>query len=247
MTSHPEFTFYYHTEACSIAVRILLNNLALPFKAIPMRQSPNGIEPADDSLTALEYKAQVHHMGYVPALTFTDPTTGKKEVLIEMPAILNYLVSVSSLDTEAKEKLTGSTPLEKARVTSWLAWLSATVHAQAFGPFFAPHRFYDADTVITAGGNVEDTQKAVVEGAKKKAVFCYESIERRIADSEYGTVLGGKEVTLVDINAYVFLRWGRKAFDMSKFVKYAKMGKKVEELEGAKKALQQEGLEALAV
>lgn len=241
MTSHPEFTLYYHPNACSLAVRITLNELSLPFTSISMGLTPNGIEPSDGSLTAVEYKAQVHHMGYVPALTFTDPATGKKEVILELPAILTYL---TSLVPAQNEKLAGKTALERTKIYSWLGWFAATVHAQAFGAFFRPERFFDSAVVADA----DTAKKAVLEAAKKKAVTCFESIERRISDSGNGTVLGGEGLTLADINAYIFWRWGNTyGFDMSKYTKYASVAKRVEALGATKKAMDQEGLELLAV
>ena len=115
-------TLYYAPGSCALVPHALLNHLSLPFTTVLVKPGPDGLAPADGSLTPAQYRATIHHAGYVPALKLDDG-----EVITEMPAILSYIALLSS-GTEDGSALLGKSSLEQARVSEWLAWLSGTLH-----------------------------------------------------------------------------------------------------------------------
>ncbi|KAK4161514.1 hypothetical protein QBC43DRAFT_346542 [Cladorrhinum sp. PSN259] len=232
----PTLTFYHFSESCSFTVRVLLNELSLPFSSVKMIMDYTtfAMTPTDSSLSVEEYRSKVHHMGYVPGLRLNFPEDGSETSLTETPAILSYLIS---LVPEKETELLGKTQLEKHKSLAWLIWLSGALHAQGYGPFFVPGRYISTDDEK----EVERVKKAAV----KKIESCYESIEKRIPDGgKY--FQGGDEVTVVDLNAYIFWRWGKKnGFEMDKYPKYSGVCKRVEGRESVRRSLEEEGLEAL--
>ncbi|KAK3986010.1 putative glutathione S-transferase [Cladorrhinum sp. PSN332] len=238
MSSTPSLTLYYFNGACSLAVRILLHELDLPFESVKMAlDSQYRVHAADGSLSAEEYKAQIHHMGLVPALSLKFPGDGTETAttLTEMPSILTYLISLAPEKKSAS--LVGSTQLDRSKTLAWLVWLSGTLHGQGYGPFFVPGRWI-------AG---EEGADRVKEAGRNKVESCYESIERRLP--EFGKDgRGDDEVTVVELNAYVFWRWGANyGFEMSKYPRYGEIAKKVEGRESVRKALEEEELKGLFV
>jgi glutathione S-transferase len=214
----PNITLYQANGSCAIATHILLNHLAIPYTRTRMVGAPGGGHAgATGSPSAEEYLA-IHPKGYVPAMT-VDGTN-----ITESPATLAFVLAVAGRDDAA-------TPLERARAAEWLAWLSGTVHAQGFGMFWRPVRFTDDETMYDG---IKAKGKKVIDASMER-------IDHRLKGWEFAV---GDEVGPVDFYLYVFWRWGLViGIDMKgKFPEYARVMKRVEELDSVKKTLELEEL-----
>ncbi|RSL68297.1 hypothetical protein CEP54_002858 [Fusarium duplospermum] len=217
----PKLTLYRLNGACSLIPHALLHHYNIPFSAIRMRSGPDGFEAADGSFTNAEYR-KIHHMGYVPALVVDD------EVITELPAVVGY---ISSLVPD--KNLLGVTALEKARVTEWLAWISGTVHTRAYGMMRRPGRFNDDpstfDGIRTKGREIVDEAYARIDG--------------RLQGKEFAV---GNALTVVDFTLYIFYRWilELEVHVETVYPSLYKHGKALEKLQGVKKVLEVEQLDA---
>ncbi|KAK4202424.1 glutathione S-transferase [Triangularia verruculosa] len=232
MAPLPDITFYYFPLACSQAVHIVLHELAIPFKAVSTRHnSDRKLEAADGSLTAEEYRDQVHHSNYVPGFVVTFPD-GNKESITETPAILSYLASLVP-----ERNLGGKTELEKAKVLSWIMWIGGTLQGTAYSAFLAPRRFVDASD--------EKLKEGVQAGGRRNIEAGYDHIEKHLQKPGSGWLVG-QDVTLADAYAYVIYRWGIRlaGYDMEKYKKYTEFARRLEGRESVKKALEDEGVPA---
>lgn len=110
---------YFKPGACSLATRIVLEELGLPYDA----EEVNTLEGRTSS--GNDYGC-INPRGYVPALELEDGT-----VITENPAVLQYLA-----DTHTQAGLApASGPIGRARLQQWLNFTSSELH-KAFGPFF---------------------------------------------------------------------------------------------------------------
>ncbi|KAK0670162.1 glutathione S-transferase [Cercophora samala] len=231
MATLPDFTFYYSPGACSQAVRLALHELSIPFKSVNTRRDANHkIEAADGSLTAEEYRDQVHHKNYVPGFVITFPD-GHKESITETPAILSYLASI-----RPEKGLAGKTELEKAKVLSWIVYFAGELHGIGWGAFIAPKRFVDVSD--------KRLEEGVKEGGLRNIKAAYEHLEKQLQKSG-GEWIVGDSVTLADVYSYVLYWWGVKHdLGMEKYERYTEIVKKLDARESAKKTLQEEELPA---
>ncbi|KAK4666512.1 hypothetical protein QC763_300900 [Podospora pseudopauciseta] len=231
MAALPDFTLYYSAGACSNAVRLALHELSIPFQSVNTRRNANlKIEPADGSLTAEEYRDQVHHKNYVPGfvITFAD---GHRESITETPAILSYIASL-----RPERGLAGKTDLEKARVLSWAVYFAGELHGVGWGALLAPKRFVDVSD--------KKLEEAVKEGGKKNIKAAYEHLETELQKGG-GEWIVGDSLTLADVYSYILYRWGvMHEFGMEKYERYTEIVKKLEARESTKKTLEEEGLPA---
>lgn len=112
---------YYLPGACSLSIRIALNELNLPFEGIKVDVRTGKTEAGAD------YRA-INPKGYVPALELDDGT-----VITENPAILQYLAD--------QHPAAGLAPapgsIERVRLQEALNFISAELH-KAFSPYFGP-------------------------------------------------------------------------------------------------------------
>lgn len=112
---------YYSKGACSLAVRIVINELDLPCEYESVNLATKKTQTGEDF-----YK--INPKGYVPALL-----TAEKQLLTENMVIQQYLA-----DTHPKGNLLP--PLgkfERYRVLEWLAFISTELH-KGFSPLFNP-------------------------------------------------------------------------------------------------------------
>lgn len=111
---------YYIPGACSLAARIVLHELDLPFSAIRVDAATGRTEHG------MDYSA-INPKGYVPALQPDDTT-----VITENPAVLQYL---AGLAPEA-QLLPPPDSLDRVRAQEWLSFVSSELH-KSFGPWFS--------------------------------------------------------------------------------------------------------------
>ncbi|KAK5659486.1 hypothetical protein OQA88_687 [Cercophora sp. LCS_1] len=210
----PDLTLYRIDGACSLVAHMALHELAIPFTAVRMVVDPatHKAEAADGSFSGDDYRREINPSGQVPALKVeyeSDPSV-EPVVITETPAILMYVADLGVISSKGTKYLAGKTPLERAQVASWLAFLSGPLHGQAFGPLSFPQRFLEG-----IGSRYADAaEKAVMAAGKKKVDLLYQRIEDRLpvvdADKgEEGWAVGGK-LSVVDFNLYLFYVWGMK-------------------------------------
>lgn len=114
------YTLYHSTGACSLAVKILLEEIGAPYEL--KRVSAVRGETGEPAYLAINPK------GRVPALAIGGA------VLTEVPAILTFLA-----ERHEREDLFPATALGRARCLEWLAWLASEVHP-AFVQVWRPRR-----------------------------------------------------------------------------------------------------------
>lgn len=111
---------YFKPGACSLATRIILEQLAIPYEAENVDTNEGRTEGGSDY-------SQINPRGYVPALALEDGT-----VITENPAVLQYLAD--------SHRQAGLAPdcgtIDRARLQQWLNFTSSELH-KAFGPFFS--------------------------------------------------------------------------------------------------------------
>ncbi len=112
---------YYKTGACSLASRITLHEIGLPYEAVKVDTASGRDE------TGADY-AEINENGYVPALALDDG-----EILTENVAILQYLA-----ESHPKAGIgTENAPLPRARLTEALSFINSELH-KSFGSLFRP-------------------------------------------------------------------------------------------------------------
>lgn len=112
---------YYSNGACSLAIRIVLNELKCSFTDesvdLKNKKTKNG-----DDFTKINAK------GYVPALQLDN-----KEVLTEVQAIMQYLAD----NTDNQKMLAPVKEMKRYRTLEWLNYISTELH-KTIGMFFNP-------------------------------------------------------------------------------------------------------------
>ena len=227
----PDLILYRIDGAVSLVAHMTLHELAIPFTATRMTINPatRKAEAADGTLTSDEYAREINPTGQVPALSVIEHHDNQNTIttITETPAILMYLADLGSSSSPSGISLAGKSPLERAQIASWLAFLSTSVHCQGFGPLSFPRRFLDVGSLTSqrGGGRIEEAEKAVVAAGKKSVDLYFRMIEERLPfslsssrggdadesgegeDEGYHAV--GRSLSVVDFNLYVFYRWGR--------------------------------------
>lgn len=124
--------------------------------------------------------------------------------------------------------------MERVRVAEWLAWLSGTLHGNAFVMLLQPGRLTGDETAYVA----------IKEKGMAVAKACFQRIEKKLEGKENAV---GKEWTVVDFNLYIFARWGKQiGVDMEgNFPVYSAFARRLEELNGVKKAVKEQEIELL--
>lgn len=173
------YQLYYSSGACSMAVHIVLEELGVPTRLMPLR-----IHYGDTSKP--DYLA-INPKGRVPALAIP----GEAGVLTELPAILTFLAE--SHDTPA---LLPPTALQRGRAQEWLAWLAGWMHGTGYGLIWRPHRF-SADP---------DDAPALREQGLKVVAQANQDVTERLAQP--GPWALGDQYSVVDPFLLVLFRWG---------------------------------------
>lgn len=210
----PKLHLYLSSGACSLAPHIALNEAGFEFTTTDLN-AQRGF-PSEH--------LNLNPKGRVPILDFDG------ELITETPAILS-LIS----DLAPEKKLLGTTVLEQARAREWLAYLSGTVHGQAFGCLFRPKRFV---------GDEESMYDQVKATGRQYALDCFAYIEEKLQGRTHAV---GDAFTLVDANLLVFYRWGNflKMGMREKYPTYTRLMERVVEREAVRKTVEAEGISAL--
>ena len=136
-----------------------------------------------DRLKEPDYLA-LHPLGKVPVLV-----RDNGQVLTEVPAILTWIA-----EAYPDASLGGTDPEERSAINQWLSFLSAEMHASAYGPHFAPQRFHPDESE-------HDTVRAT---AHARLPGLYEILEEGLEAGRYPVA---RRRTVVDPFLYVLTRW----------------------------------------
>lgn len=210
----PELKLWYTPGACSLAPHVLLHEVGQPHQAILVSLA--------DGAHLTDAFARLNPKRRVPVLSL-DGT-----VITEVPAIM-----VAIADLAADGGLLGSSPLPRARVHEWLAWLAGTVHGQGFGPFWRPERF-------SARPEHHDGIRAK---GRATIATAFDVIEGKLG----GLHAVGDAFTAVDPYLLVFYRWGNGVgFPMAdSYPLYAALARRLVERPAVRAALAAEGIDPL--
>ncbi|KAI0487752.1 glutathione S-transferase [Xylaria cf. heliscus] len=222
-----QVTLYYVRGACSLAPHTLLCHLGIPFKGVEMQFRPgdNGLDSKDGTLSNADFR-KINPAGYVPVLVVDG------EVITEQFAVMTMIASLSP-DKEAGAAMLGRNQLDRVRTTQWMGWLSDTLHSTGYGAFLHPQRYVEDN---------KDMYATVRAKGLKTIEYSYDLIDKRL---EGRTYIIGEHLTVVDIFAYVVWRWGTAftGIDMNeKYPAYGQLVRRLDALDGAKKAKEEEGL-----
>ncbi len=173
---------FYSPSSCSLSPHIVLRELDLPFTLDRVDPVTKRTESGNDYLA-------INPKGYVPALELDDG-----EVLTEGPAITQYLADRYAPGTIAP--LSGT--IERARVNSYLAYISTELHK----PF---ERLFDRALTPEA-------RASTIAHLNRRFAL----IEQELADGR--AFLAGSAFTLPDAYLFVIQRWEAfTGFDFSPF------------------------------
>jgi glutathione S-transferase len=147
-------------------------------------------------------------------------------VITENVAILNFIAD----EYKAAGSVPRIDPYVAARTNELLSWFASTVHI-SFAQLWRAERFT----------RDESLHEAIFEGGRENLHEQFAEIEELAGDGW----LVGDEFTATDSYALTFLRWGnRTGFDMSRYPKWAALVARVAERPAARRALENEGLQA---
>ncbi len=113
---------WYSQGACSLAARILLNEVEAQFEGVDT--------PVREGATLAPAFARINPKRRVPVLSIDDA------IITELPAIMIAIASIAP-----QRRLMGVSASDIVRTYEWLNWLSGTLHAQGFGCLWRPERF----------------------------------------------------------------------------------------------------------
>jgi len=191
---------YYMPGASSMLPHVVLVETGLSFDAIKVDEHTKALQGGGD------YRV-VNPLGYVPALQLDDGT-----VLTEAAAIAQYVADCAP----AKELAPPNGTLARAKLQSWLNFISSEMQLGCFCPIF---------------------DREVPEAVK--AIF-RRRLETRLAHAEQhlegNTYLLGDDFSIGDVYLFVVLNWARPAnLDLSPYPRLLALRKRV----GARPAVQE--------
>jgi glutathione S-transferase len=191
---------YYIPGASSLLPHIVLVEAGLPFDAIEVDEHTKALEGGGD------YRA-VNPLGYVPALQLDDGT-----VLTEAAAITQYVADRAP----AKKLAPPNGTLGRAKLQSWLNFISSEVQLGCFCPLFDPE-------IPTA------TKKMF----RRRLESRFAHLELHLAQNTY---LLGNDFSIGDVYLFVVSNWARPAsLDLAPYPRLLALRKRV----GARPAVQE--------
>lgn len=165
--------------ACSFAAHVLVYERDLPIEVIP-------VSLADPSSAV----KQINPVGRVPVLQLDDAS-----IITENSALLPFLADLRP----GTELFAAAGTVERARIQSWIGYLSAEIHAGSFRVINRPERF-SADTshypAIRLAG------RALLE--KALAPIEQQLLEQQLKGRK---VLVGEHFSIADVYLGVFAGW----------------------------------------
>lgn len=226
MIDTPCFDFFYDAGSCSLAIRIVLEELALPYTA--HRVTARSVT---DAASQPEWIVR-NPKGRVPALSPVPGRAGGEPLLLtEVPAIMTYLARL-----RPAAGLLPSDPVREARVIEWNNWLSGWLHGVGFGGLWRPGRFTDDASAF----------RAVAAQGRRTVIAAFHAIEAILDDGRGWAVPDG--YTITDIFLIVFYRWGAIAdIDMAGFPAWTRLTRRVLERRAVASAFEKDGLTLTAL
>lgn len=209
----PKLHLYHTPGSCSLATHIALNSASLEFDATNLNAA-RGFPAAH---------LHLNPKGRVPILEIDG------ELITEVPAIL---ATVSALAPE--KQLLGEGVINQARAYEWMAWLSGTMHGQAFGCVFRPARFVKDEVM----------HDILRESGRNQVKECFEYVEKKLEGRSWAV---GDTFTFVDAYLLVFYRWGNllKMGMRHNYPNYARLVDAVTKREDVQKTVASEGISTL--
>ena len=136
---------------------------------------------------------KINPWGFLPALELDDGT-----VIAESPCIFRYLESL-----HPEPNLPGNDPLESAKIEAWERFAEMN-GMSAIGEFFRNQTEALQDRAMPGFSGVA-LMPELVERGRKRAMWFYDQMEKRLAESEY---LGGDRFTAADITTLCAVDFG---------------------------------------
>lgn len=221
MTTLPQFDFFYDAGSCSLAVRIVLEELHIPYVEHRVTARASNDEASRPAWLARNPK------GRVPALSPVAGRAGGEELLLtEVPAIMTFLARLRpELD------LVPGDPAREARTIEWMNWLSGSLHAVAFGAMWRPERFA-----------TEPAAQADLAGrGRDKVEAAFAAIEAVLADGRSWAVPDA--YSIADPFLLVFYRWGSDlGIDMATYPAWTSLSQRMLERPAVRSAFAKDEL-----
>jgi glutathione S-transferase len=221
VTNTSLFDFFYDAGSCSLAVRIVLEELSIPYQAYRVTA-----RAASDEATQPTWRMR-NPKGRVPALSPVPGRAGGERLLLtEVPAILTYLSRLRpALD------LVPADPVREARTIEWTNWLSGWLHGVAFGSLWRPARFSD-DPASYLG---------IEARGRSNVAEAFAMIETVLSDGRLWAVPDAYSVA--DAFLLVFHRWGIIAgIDMAAFPAWNGLTARLLDRPAVRAAFEKDGL-----
>ncbi len=192
----------------------------VPHTALEWTGADYELEIMDHDALKSDAYLSINPQGTVPALVDGDT------VVTQNIAVQTY---INALYPDAKIFGANQSPVEKADIMHWLAFLNADLH-KGFAPLFAPHKFVEEDTA----------QEDLQSNAQEKVISMLDIPNTQLGKQEYLT--GSKSTA--DVYLYVVLRWAKKFnLNVEKYQNFNAFISRIEADKGVTAALAQEGLE----
>jgi len=220
----PPLKLFRKDGSCSMVPHMLLHELAIPFKDIPMKTGPNNAyEPIDTTISREDF-LRYNPSGLVPTILLDDGTA-----ITEMPAVLTY---ISSLAPE--RFMMGHSGLEAAKVYEWIAFVQGALLEYGFARRWRPERSMPPNAP-------EEMKEAVQRVGERRILQGLETVETRLDGSGYA--VGGR-LTVVDTLVLPSWQWATMmGLDLTKYSKLQGVVARALELESVQKVLKVEGIE----
>ena len=196
---------YYLPGASSLFPHIVLVKSGLSFDAVKVDERTNTLDDGGD------YRA-VNPLGYVPALQFEDGS-----VLTEAVSIAQYVAD----QVPAKNLAPPNGTLARAKLQSWLNFISSEMHSGCFCPLF------DREIPLAA--------KAIFRRRLDSRLV---HVERHLLQNAY---LLGDDFSIADVYLFVVSNWARSVeFDLSPYPNILALRKRVGIRPAAQAAMRRE-------